>query len=389
MSAEEAAAKLNISVSTLYTYVSRKQLRVVKLQGTRASQYLRDDIEALSASGTVGALERGVPGVTSSTITLVSDVACYYRGVSTATLAKTATLEEVARLLWETGEDDPFTRPTRRQDELTSQLLAGASSLSPSDRLAIVLLGLEASNPHAYTPREQSFHDACVEILRWTVALAVGGCAPVPGSAHEAIGKRFSCDAAFTDVIRRVLVLSADQALEPSTFAVRAAANTGATPYKCVVVGLAAASGTRLPSVRASAFSRFIAEIDKAEDPTEPVRTRLREGEALPGFGYSPAHTGGLDSRSDTLLANLRSALSNDPRFVRFDQAIALGTDITGRHPDFALLSAWVGQMIGLEPQLGLIRIGRIVGWLAHAREQQRNPLYRWKTTYKGRLPSD
>ncbi|MFP3607421.1 citrate/2-methylcitrate synthase, partial [Paraburkholderia sp. SIMBA_053] len=92
------------------------------------------------------------------------------------------------------------------------------------------------------------------------------------------------CGPKLEDAARRVLVLSADQALHPATYVARAAASTGATPYRCVIAGLSAATGKRLPAVRVGAFSRFLTEIDNAQDATGPVTIRVRESEDIPGF---------------------------------------------------------------------------------------------------------
>lgn len=168
---------------------------------------------------------------------------------------------------------------------------------------------------------------------------------------------------------------------------VRAAASTGATPYRCIVAGLSAAMGRRLPAVRVGAFARFMGEIDAAADPTEPVRVRVRESEEVPGFGFSPFDA--PDPRAAALWRSLRTLLAADRTFSRFERAIELARELTGKEPDFALLAGFVNRRIGAEPDANLIRLGRLAGWIAHAWEQQADmPLVRWKVNYTGVLPT-
>lgn len=48
LTAEEAAAILDVSLTTLYAYVSRKNIRSVKVEGSRKRRYWAADIERLS-----------------------------------------------------------------------------------------------------------------------------------------------------------------------------------------------------------------------------------------------------------------------------------------------------------------------------------------------------
>ena len=47
-----------------------------------------------------------------------------------------------------------------------------------------------------------------------------------------------------------------------------------------------------------------------------------------------------------------------------------------------------MSHRVGLGPRANLVRLARLVGWLAHALEQQLDkPMLRWRVTYTGRLP--
>ncbi|HEY0660810.1 MAG TPA: citrate synthase family protein [Lysobacter sp.] len=387
MTAEEAARALNVSVPTLYTYVSRKNIRAHRPRGARSSRYLRSDIEQLKAGISLGSSRDAAPGLTdSSAITLMTEAGSFYRGVSAVHLAETASLEDVSRLLWQCEDFDPFEQTAAKLPSRWDALQRASAECSALDRATMLLPAIEAANPRAYDLSKQGFLRSGADVLRWFAALMLRQEAP-PDSVplHRYIAMTTRCGAKLEDALRRVLVLSADQGMHPSTYVVRAAANTGATPYRCVIAGLSATTGKRLPAVRASAFARFLAEIDSASDPTEPVRTRVRESEEIPGFGYSPFDV--PDPRAAALWGSLRSLLASERSFSRFERAVELASDLTSKQPDFALLAAYVNRRIGAEPDANLVRLGRVAGWVAHAWEQQELPLVRWKVNYNGILP--
>lgn len=388
MSAEEAAVALNISISTLYTYVSRKNIRSHKPRGARSSRYLRSDIESLKSGISVEHARDATSGLMShSALTLVTEGGSYYRGRSAIELSHSGSLEDAAALLWDAGEKDPFAEPVAEVSQELGKLLKATEGYNAIDRLSMLLPAIEAANPRAYDLSKAGFLRSGVDILRWATAIFFKQERPVEGLMHCVIAKATGCSPELADALRRVLVLSADQGLEPSTYAVRATSNTGTTPYRCVLAGLAAVTGRRLPSVRAVAFGRLINEIEMSPDPTEPVRVRIRESEDIPGFGYSPFPT--PDPRSGALLTELRKTLAGDDKFCRFERAITMASDLTGREPDFAFLAAFISVQIGADQHGNLVRLARLVGWIAHALEQQLDkPLVRWRMNYTGNLPS-
>ncbi|MFC5428078.1 citrate synthase family protein [Paraburkholderia denitrificans] len=387
MTAEEAASALNVSVPTLYTYVSRKNIRAHKTRGSRVSRYLRSDIEQIKSGIAPASARDTAPGLTgSSAITLMTEAGSFYRGVSAIDLAEEATLEDVARLLWDAGDFDPFDAPATSLPPHSDALPKACASYAALDRAIMLLPAVEGANPRAHDLGKQGFLRSGADVLRWFAAWMLGESVPAKSPLHRYIGATTKCGAKLEDAVRRVLVLSADQALHPATYVARAAASTGATPYRCVIAGLSAVTGRRLPAVRVAALSRFLAEIDTASDTTEPVRIRVRESEDIPGFGYSPFNA--PDPRSAALWASLRVLLAADRNFARFERAIDLAVDLTGQQPDFALLAAYVNRRIGAAPDANLVRLGRIAGWVAHAWEQQNEaPLVRWKVNYNGVLP--
>src|SRR5689334_3616602 len=110
-SARQAAAELGISVPTLYAYVSRGLIRSEGDRSSRQRLYRVEDIAALKARKqrrdpdkvAEAALHFGLP-VLDSAISLIAGGRLYYRGRDVAALAGSATLEEIAALLW-TGDE--------------------------------------------------------------------------------------------------------------------------------------------------------------------------------------------------------------------------------------------------------------------------------------------
>src|SRR5690348_11823418 len=107
--AAEAARALHITRATLYAYVSRGLIRSEPGPGrSRARRYSRDDVERLRRRAderrdpdkvAVHALQWGMP-VLESSITLIADDTLYYRGHDAVALARDASVESVASLIW-------------------------------------------------------------------------------------------------------------------------------------------------------------------------------------------------------------------------------------------------------------------------------------------------
>jgi len=115
LTAHQAADALGVTPATLYAYTSRGQLRSEPIPGRpRERRYYREDIERLRerketrrdpAKAAARGLHWGGP-VLESGITLIHDGKFYYRGQDAITLAATASLEQVAALLWAADETE-------------------------------------------------------------------------------------------------------------------------------------------------------------------------------------------------------------------------------------------------------------------------------------------
>ncbi len=356
VSAEEASSRLGVSRQTLYSYVSRGLVRAEPVPGdARRSLYDARDVAGLVEQRGRGRARRAVAASTTkwgepilrSSLTRIADGAFSYRGQDAVTLSETATLEEVASLLW--GEDVPLV-PTP-----ANSVPAG------SDPLERCLCAVAADAAHSDWASHRGHVVTVASRLLGTVAQAAsGGAAPCSrNNLHERMATAWRLDAAGTDLIRRTLVLCADHELNASAYAARVVASTGASLGACVLAGLAALSGPRhggmTDRVRAIA-----ADPDVVADPMRAFSARLARGEKLPGFGHRLYPEG--DPRCTALLAAF-------PARGHWLSMMEAAVQLTGLRPglDFAL--AMLEDTLPLSPGSGLalFATGRTVGWIAHA----------------------
>src|SRR5258706_10684493 len=159
--ARQAAAELGISFPTVYAYVTRGLIRWEGERSSRQRLYRVEDIAALKARkqrrdpGKVAeaALHFGLP-VLDSAISLIAGGHLYYRGRDVASLATSATIEEIAALLW-TG-DAAATLPEARLElpRATWQRIAAVVvPLPPMDRFQTALPFAPPHDTRAYDLR--------------------------------------------------------------------------------------------------------------------------------------------------------------------------------------------------------------------------------------------
>ena len=109
--ARDAAVRLGVKLDTLYAYVSRGLLRSVAVPGSRERHYRADDVERFRIARGVERGRDALVPVIDSAICLIEGGRFFYRGHDALRLAESASLEEVADLLWMAG-DVPVMTPT-------------------------------------------------------------------------------------------------------------------------------------------------------------------------------------------------------------------------------------------------------------------------------------
>lgn len=390
LSAKAAAAELGVSLPTLYAYVSRGMIRSEPEPGTRSRRYRADDIRNLRArqngssergAAPASALSWGEP-VMESAITLVTATGPHYRGVSALELAENATFEEVALLLWDAIDEDPFQvcGPVPGPLQL---LLHHMENFSPVDRMAACLAAAEGEDPTAFSITKKGQLVIAARIIQIAAAALTGEIKGLHPLHRTLANKWLNGDAAAAEVLRYALVLLADHELNVSTFTARCIASAGASLYQVAAGGLAALRGSRHggAAVRSAVMVRDI----MSSNPLERVRERARLGEAFPGFGH-PLYPQG-DPRAKALLGVMGQA-KFEAVLVR-DVPAAIH-EATGEHPTIDYALAVLAHTLDLPPDqtLSLFAIARLAGWLAHGMEQAANgQLIRPRARYTGLDP--
>lgn len=359
---------LSITRGTLYVYVSRGLVRSVPHpKVAKARLYAAADIVALidrrarmrrPRAAAATALDYGLP-VLKSAITHFEDDRCFYRDREAVAFSRTATLEDAARLLWNSGDADPFVDV--RFDPCGVEgwpAVARASRLVSATSRGSCLLSLLPENEPTASP---DFELAAQLVTALVVAIA-GIEGAYKGPVHRAIATAWRRPKA-AEVIRRALVLLADHELNASTFAVRVVASTGASLTSCVIAGLTAMSGPKHGGAT-ERLRGMLAEIDASGDAVPAISARLSRGEAIPGFGNS------VYRDADPRGAELVSAVRLD---VTLAATLKAARAMAGLEPnvDFGLLALERVFDLPKGAALALFAIGRSAGWIAHAFEQR------------------
>jgi citrate synthase len=197
------------------------------------------------------------------------------------------------------------------------------------------------------------------------------------GPAHERLARVWNADAA--DAIRRTLVLLADHELNPSAFAARVAASTGASLAAAALAGLATLTGPRHGGAPA-AIRQVLARAELV-GVRAAVAERIADAQPLPGFGH-PLYNS-ADPRAEALLA--RVTLTPPLASLR-----DVARDYAGQFPnvDFALVAVADAYALPEEAPITLFATARAAGWIAHALEQaESGVIIRPRARYVGVRP--
>ena len=171
--------------------------------------------------------------------------------------------------------------------------------------------------------------------------------------------------------------VAAENGLSPSTFAARVIASTRASLSSAVLGAYCAFTGP----LHGAAPGLVLAMLDDAQasgDVDGWLEHKLSAGERLPGFGNRAFPSG--DPRAKALAKPLCGLAPDDTR-IRFAAdferraMVALTRHRPGRrlHPNFELNAALLLEACGIprEAFTAVFAAARVVGWLAHAFEQQ------------------
>lgn len=387
LSAEEAAGILGVNLPTLYAYVSRKNIRSVKVEGSRKRRYWAADIERLTKGDKrPSTAEQPMLGLgnQSSAITLLTDNGVYYRGVSATELADAASVEEAAELIWQSP--GAFSEALPTMPACTKALLDLYSDMTVSEKAIALFPLVERENPRAFDLSPDAYARTGADVVRILASLIAGRGAPSAQPLHEFMTSELKVDPAYKDLIRRLMVLFIDHEFDHCTYSVRAAARTGVTPYYAAIAGLTTYQGRRTAYSRHQAASRLLTEICMAKDPTPAILQYFSQNGEIPGFNHSTHKL--EDPRVENLLTALTQVFESDQEFQNLMKAVEVANELVRKPPEFVLLASFVGRKCNLVGQeLALAGIARTIGWIAHASEQCQLPISRQRANYVGKLP--
>ena len=356
---EAALQKLGVKAQTLYAYVSRGQISAQTHPGDpRASLYSEADIDALvkrrrrgrSRSDIASAAIAWGDPVMETEITTVRNGRLIYRGRDAVKLADHATLEDVAALLWQCKPLPPNVTEGdfnggEKGKTRAFRYLAERASKADTTPLAKMDLSVEGASILL------GFSDA--------IAGKTGR-----GMFHQRLARAWKLDPNGTDLLRRTLVLVADHELNPSSFAARVAASTGASLAAAALSGYATLTGPR----HGEASAQALTFLKHYASHTEPIT----ESDIVSRFGSVPAVGHALYPKGDPRAKALLRWLRPDADLKR---TIRKAERFSGKlaNIDMALAALCLKLRLPEDAPFLIFASGRMVGWIAHAAEQSRS----------------
>ena len=359
----EALARLGVKTQTLYAYVSRGRIaaRPDPLD-PRRSLYAVQDIARLSG-GTVDEEERTahrrVSRVASrgeaevcSSLSVIADGRLFYRGLDAVQLAETATLEDVARRLWDARAANPFANIRPR--------VGAVPGGSIRARLFAALARRAEEDADPRTRTAESLKLECARVLDEAVDAAAGSGPRL--FLHQRLARSWKTPERDAHLIRRALVLAADNEMNGAVLATRAAADGGACPAAAAFAGLLTLTGSNTMAELSRASEWVIAVRRQATDAAR----RAHAAGGLAGFGSEDYPAG--DPRAAALLAEADLPID-------LARAVQEGEAATGRKANFSLALSVVARRLELPRDAAgdLLLLGRLAGLLGHALDQATN----------------
>ncbi|WP_070310847.1 citrate synthase family protein [Janthinobacterium sp. HH107] len=386
LSAAEAARLLNVSLPTLYSYVSRGLLASVSNGASRRKRYPHEDVLRLAArkndakrggQTAVAAMHWGLP-VLETRISHILDGRLLYRGCDATALAESATLEATAGLLWDDNLSDYF-----QQD--APALPPGLASTPNATPLARAMFAM-AMLTTADIPHSLPSGPALMRIL----AAALLRTPPSALPLHLQLAQAWQADAERTELLRAALVLLADHELNASTFAVRCVASTGASLPAALMAGLGALSGDKHGGGSAAA-RRMLTQALAAPDARAAISQYYKTiAPEFAGFGH-PLYPDG-DPRAAYLLGSLSELSPGYPHLAAILAVCTSAGQLLDARPNADLALAAVELAFGWPEGAGMVvfALARSAGWIAHAAEQASSAaLIRPRARYVGRHQRD
>lgn len=317
-----------------------------------------------------------------------------YRGYDVRVLGEQSTYEEAACLLIHgtlpTGAElRLFTTHLRAQQKLSAPGLRALKALPPGSdamgalRATLAVLALE--HPIKVPPGRD---DALAQGLRLvgvtpTIVAAYHrlrtGQRPVLPRKSLGFAENFlsmllgtAPPASAVRALDAALILRADNELNPSTFAARVAASTGADVYGSVLAALSALAGPRHGWHTRNVLSA-LEEIGAPEQVNDWLKERLARRSKIPGFGHQVYR--GEDPRTGLLRGLTEAECQRAGLWPLFRTARELELAVqreTGQYPIVDYYLAPLYRAVGIPADLytAVFAASRMSGWVAHVLEQ-------------------
>lgn len=312
---------------TLYAYVSRGLIRRRVGPDGRRSLYDRDDIEALSHRGRsrTSPPRPSIDVQVTSAITSLDEQGPTYRGCPVVELARSATFEQVAELLWTgdlVGRRIRWSVPSAADRELAADIVdaVGAPGLAALTATSTALAEHHGDDPPTVAARR----------LLTLAPLVVSGHDGGTGSTARRLVRAWT-GRADRRTVDAVLVMLADHELTTSTLAARVAASVRPPAHCALAAGLSTMSGR----LHGAAASQVVALLTDARDlgASAAIARRLTSSEPVAGFGHT------IYKR-------------RDPRFAPLMDTIAALSDPDGWRPTIAEVLSASGNLVPVAPNV-------------------------------------
>ncbi|SDC92630.1 citrate synthase [Variovorax sp. CF079] len=357
ISMDEVCHLLGVRPQTVYAYVSRGKLEVMPDPAdTRRSLYRAEDVASLAkrkqagrkhetlAANTLFGSEPSIP----TALCAFFRGRPYYCGQDAVSLARSATLEDVAQLLWGAEQPADFSSAALMRSGKPGRVAAFTA-----------LAGLAAAGHSTRGRLTRVLHNEGQSLVG-QLANAFGA-QPGRQPLHVRFAQGWKQSTQVADLLRTAMVLLVDHELTSSAFVARIAASTGASLPACLLAGLTTLSGP-LHGDASGRVQALFSEVERLGED-QVVAHYLSTGLPLAGFGHHLYPDG--DPRAAALLALFEPS----EVIARFIQKV---TNLTGLQPniDVALAALVAHHRLPADAAFGLFATARSVGLLAHSLEQ-------------------
>jgi citrate synthase len=356
-----------------------------------------------------GGLEGVVAGKTALSMVDGQNGRLTYRGFDIGDLARHASFEEVAYLLWygklpNTGEladvKERLASQRALPRDVVEVLRTVAKRSPPMDALRTGVSALAAFDPDVLKNDADANLRKAIRLTAQTATLIAAyhrlrrGLEPVEPRKDLSHAGNFlfmldgqEPDPEMTRDFDVALVLHADHGFNASTFSARVTASTLSDMHSAITSAVGTLKGP-LHGGANEAVMRMLADVGSVERADDYIRTKLSAKEKIPGFGHRIYKT--LDPRAPFLqnMSERLGARSGNLAWYEMSTRIqARVKELKGLDANVDFYSASTYTSMGIPTDLftPIFALSRVAGWTAHVLEQlSDNRLYRPDAEYVG-----